>query len=146
MWREKVITEAKTWLNTPYHSGAKLKGVGTDCGQFLIAVYETTSVITNGDCNPGSYSHEWHLHRSEEKYLNWIKKYCEEINGKPLPGDIAVFKFGRCISHAGIILDWPQIIHAYASRGVVISDVNESILCRKNGDSRLHGLYRPKGR
>lgn len=145
MWREKVIEEARTWLNTPYHSSAKLKGIGTDCGQFLIAVYEAAGVIIKDDCNPGSYSHEWHLHRSEEKYLNWVEKYCEKINGNPLPGDIAVFKFGRCVSHAGIVLEWPHIIHAYVSRGVVISDVSESLLCFNNGKSRLCGIYRPKG-
>lgn len=145
MWREKVVKEAKSWLNTPYHSGARVKGTGVDCGQFLIGVYEAVGMVKKGECSPGSYSNEWHLHRSEEKYLSWIEKYCEKIDGNPLPGDIAVFKFGRCVSHAGIILEWPRIIHAYVLYGVIISDINEAILCHNNGDSRLYALYTPRG-
>ena len=143
-WREKVIKEAQEWLRTPYHSGARIKYIGVDCGQFLIAIYENIGIIRKGECEPGNYSFEWHLHRSEEKYLGWIEKYCIKINGNPLPGDIAVFKFGRCVSHAGIVLEWPRIIHAYVGHGVIISNINESLLCHSNGRSRLHGIYRPK--
>ena len=144
-WRDDVVKEAMTWLRTPYHSGAKVKGVGVDCGQLLIGVYEGAGILPVGECNPGYYSPEWHLHRSEEKYLHWIKKYCDEISDEPLPGDIAVFQFGRCVSHAGIILGWPRIIHAYVGMGVIISDVSEAILIDNRGRSRLRGIYRVRG-
>ncbi len=144
-WRDAVICEAKTWLNTPYHSGAGLKGIGVDCGWLLIRVYESAGVVPVGDCDPGPYSPEWHLHRNEEKYLMWIQKYCEITESEPLPGDIAVFRFGRCISHGAIVLAWPRIIHAYVGMGVIMSDITESILLHPNGESRLCGIYRPKG-
>jgi cell wall-associated NlpC family hydrolase len=139
-----IIDEALSWLNTPYHSGARVKGVGVDCGQLLIAVYEAAGVIPPGDCEPGPYSPEWHLHRSEEKYLAWVQKYCDPAEGKPQPGDIAVFQYGRCVSHAGIVLQWPQIIHAYVGRGVILSDAGEALLCDGSGRSRLRGIYRPR--
>ena len=144
MWRDDVIAEANTWIATKYHPNARIKGVGVDCGQLLIAVYESAGIIPPGDCNPGYYPFDWHLHRSEEKYLSWIKRYCDTTEETPLPGDIAVFQFGRCVSHAGIVLEWPKIIHSYVGMGVIISDVNESIL-RKNGKSRLNAIYRPRG-
>lgn len=144
-WRESVVGEAREWIGTPYHSGARLKHVGVDCGQLLIGVYENSGSIHQGECEPGSYPFDWHLHRSEEKYLEWVKKYCDLIEGDPLPGDIAVFAFGRCVSHAGIITEWPKIIHAYVGMGVIESNIREAILCKKNGESRLAGVYRVRG-
>lgn len=143
--RETVVAEAKAWLNTPYHSGARLKGVGVDCGQLLIGVYENAGFLKPGECEPGPYAFDWHLHRSEEKYLSWVQKYCELIDGDPLPGDIAVFQFGRCVSHAGIVVAWPVIIHAYVGMGVIMSSINEALLMEKAGKSRLRGIYRPRG-
>ena len=140
-----VVTEARKWIGTPYHSGARVIGVGVDCGQLLIGVYENAGVIPAGDCEPGAYAFDWHLHRSEEKYLHWVQKYCDIIDGDPLPGDIAVFQFGRCVSHAGIVTEWPRIIHAYVDMGVIESDINEALLCEPNGKSRLRGIYRARG-
>ena len=39
-WQERVRSEALTWLGTPYHHQGRVKGVGVDCGQILIAIYE----------------------------------------------------------------------------------------------------------
>ena len=138
-----IVNIAKTWLNTPYHSGAKIKGVGVDCGQLLIAVYEDAGVLPAGECSPGYYSNEWHLHRSEEKYLGWVQKYCDPVTD-PQAGDIALFKFGRCVSHGGIYIGDNKIIHAYVGMGVIISALNESIFYDKKGTSRLCGFYRPR--
>jgi len=85
-WRDDVVKELLAWERTPYHSEAKIKGVGVDCGQLLIGVFEGAGVIPRGECNPDHYAQDWHLHRSEEKYLSWVKKYCKKTNGKPLPG------------------------------------------------------------
>lgn len=38
----------------------------------------------------------------------------------PEPGDVAVFRYGRCYSHGAIVTRWPEIIHAIAALGVVI--------------------------
>lgn len=143
-WREKVITEAKEWLGTPYHSGARVKGIGVDCGQLLIAVYQNAGIIPSGDCEPGYYPFDWHLHRAEEKYLAWVERYCDKIEAEPLPGDIAVYQFGRCISHAGIVLEWPKIIHSYVGMGVIVSGSNEALLLDKQGQTRLRAIYSPR--
>ncbi len=142
-WQGRAIAAALTWHGTPYHSGARLKGVGVDCGQLLIEAFVGAGVVQN--IETGYYPHDWHLHRSEELYLDWVKKYCNIIDGNPQPGDIAVFKFGRCVSHAGIVLEWPRIIHAYVGMGVIVSRVDEAILCQKNGESRLVAVYRFRG-
>jgi cell wall-associated NlpC family hydrolase len=51
-----------------------------------------------------------------EPYLALIRQKFAEVDA-PLPGDLAVFKplRSRCYSHAAIVVQWPDIIHA---RGV----------------------------
>ena len=33
-----IVTEARTWVRTPYHHQARLKGVGVDCAGLVIGV------------------------------------------------------------------------------------------------------------
>jgi cell wall-associated NlpC family hydrolase len=141
-WGIKAVAEAKTWLNTPYHHMGRIKGVGVDCGQFLIAVFENIGYLQKGEMQPGYYPPDWHLHRDEERYLGWVKSRCREVNDHQ-PGDIALFRFGRCVSHGGIVLLWPRIVHAYLDYGVIISSVEEPLLTDKRGKPRLAGIYRP---
>ena len=139
---ELLVKSALSWLGTPYHSGARIKHVGVDCGQLLIAVYEEAGLLSPGQCDPGYYSPEWHLHRSEEKYLHWVEKFCRRAEPPYRPGDIALFQFGRCISHGALVVKWPLLIHAYIDEGVIQSCIDEALLCRRNGKSRLKGVYR----
>ncbi len=50
--RQQIIYVAMAWLLTPYHHHARIKGVGVDCVQFLIAVFEecqiTSCVVADG--------------------------------------------------------------------------------------------------
>lgn len=108
--RLAIVEEAKTWLGTPYHHQAQVKGAGVDCVQILIAVYNKVLGIEPPDI--GYYAPDWMLHREEERYLGGLKKYAVQVNA-PLAGDIVMYKFGRCFSHSGIVVDWPLIIHAH---------------------------------
>lgn len=108
--RQAVIDEAKSWLRTPYHHRQRVKGVGVDCGMLLIAVYSACGL--SPDFDPGEYPADWMMHRDEERYLSWVRKFAADTD-KPLPGDIALWRFGRCVSHGAIVVDWPNVIHAY---------------------------------
>lgn len=118
--RAAVVAEAMSWLRTKYHHRAAVKGAGVDCAMILVEVYLAAGVIS---ARPeiGDYPPDWMLHRDEERYLGWLKKYGTET-ADPQPGDIAAWKFGRCFSHAAIVLDYPSIIHAYRKAGCVILD------------------------
>jgi cell wall-associated NlpC family hydrolase len=118
--RERVISTALSWLGTPYHHHARVKGAGVDCGQFVAAVFEEAGVIPS--LVPDDYPHDWHLHRSEERYLGYVSRYARPNEGPRLPGDIALYQYGRCISHGAIVVAWPQIIHAYIGLGVILDD------------------------
>jgi cell wall-associated NlpC family hydrolase len=116
--RQAVIDESITWLRTPHHNGARLKGVGVDCGQYPLAVYEATGLIPKTQTE--RYSPQFHLNRDEEWYL----KLCLQL-GKQLPdgvlpkkADFVLYKVGRVFSHGAIVLEWPRIIHSYVGVGV----------------------------
>jgi cell wall-associated NlpC family hydrolase len=119
--REAVIAEAWTWVGTPWRHNQALKGHGVDCGRFLIEVYREAGVIPPFD--PGNYSRQWNLHRSEEVYLDHIQTYAKEITVGDLgPGDVAIFKYGLTYSHAGIVFEAPRLLHSMVRQGVVIGD------------------------
>jgi cell wall-associated NlpC family hydrolase len=139
--RSEVVAEARTWLRTPYAPLARIKGVGVDCAQILIAVFEACGLVPAPDV--GIYSPEWHLHHSAEIYLGWITQYCAQVE-TPQPGDIALFRYGRCVSHSGIITcvgENPWMIHSYIGQGVL----EEEILPNGPLAARLHGYWTLKG-
>lgn len=137
--RMAVIAEARSWLGTPYHHAARIKGAGVDCMMLLAEVYAAAGVIEPVGDVP-HYPRDWMLHRDDERYLNGLLDYCHPVE-TPHPGDIAMFRFGRATSHSAIVLDWPNIVHAYADEGgVVLSNAASGRLV-----SRLAGFYSPWG-
>jgi cell wall-associated NlpC family hydrolase len=117
--RAAVIDEAMTWLGTPHHNGAAVKGSGVDCGRFPLEVYAACGLIPVTD--PGRYSPQFHLNRNEEWYLNLCIKLGKELPDGVLPqkGDFALYKVGRVFSHGAIVLGWPRIVHSYVGTGVI---------------------------
>lgn len=108
--REMVVAEAKTWLGTPYISNGAVKGAGIDCGMLLVRVFIDAGLIP--DFDPRPYPAQWALNQSAERYLAIVESYAREIEGLPKPGDIALFKFGKCWAHGAIVINWPEIIHS----------------------------------
>jgi cell wall-associated NlpC family hydrolase len=113
---ERIITEAVSWIKTPYHHEGNIKGVGVDCAMFLIEVYSSVGATEWFDPRP--YPRQWMLHRDEERYLEWMLRYADEV-GSPEPGDMVLARFGRTFSHSAIIIEGTRVIHAYAGEGCV---------------------------
>ena len=136
----RITSTALTWLNTPYHHEARIKGVGVDCGQFPAAVFESLGLIPPLDIEP--YPPDWHFHRDEERYLEIVEKHFQKIDtDTPQPGDLALFKYGRVISHGSIVIAWPTIIHAYITAQAVVLD---NAITNLDLAKRLKGFWRLK--
>jgi cell wall-associated NlpC family hydrolase len=118
--RQSVCDEARSWLRTPFHHEGTIKGVGVDCGQYLIQVYHNAGLIPLFET--GHYPFDWALHNDQERYLNFVLQYAHEIATDPLPGDLVLWKQGRCFSHGAIVLDWPTILHAQVGVGIVLAN------------------------
>jgi NlpC/P60 family putative phage cell wall peptidase len=118
--RRAVVEEARTWIGTPFHHAARVKGAGVDCLMLLAEVYERAGVARHVE--PPFYVPDWHLHRDAERYREGLLQYARPIDALPQAGDIALFRFGRTFSHGAIVVDWPRLIHAYWAIGVVWGD------------------------
>lgn len=117
---ENILAEARRWLGTPYHHHARVHQAGVDCAQLLYAVYvESLGLVPLFEID--DYPADWMMHRSEERFLSYILDHAEEVS-TPMPGDIAMFKWGRCFAHGAIVSDWPVVIHADIRAGRVSLD------------------------
>lgn len=130
--RSRILVEALTWLNTPYHHQARVKGIGVDCAQLVAGVAENVFDRLK-PINIEVYSVEWHMHNREEKMCDIIESF--GCSSKPLedriPGDILTFQFGRVQSHMGILMNDERFIHARLDIGkVVINQLSGDWLAR----------------
>lgn len=138
--RLEIVREALSWIGTPYHHAAGIKGVGADCVWLLIRVFQSCGLLeTNFDA--GDYPRDWHLHRSQELYLAGIKANCLPAAEPWGVGDILTYRFGRCVSHGGIYIGAGKIVHALAGREVEVADIANPLLAtRFAGGWRLKWL------
>ena len=132
--RQKIIEEAEEWLGTPFRHEARVKNVGVDCGNLLIATYEAAGLIPH--LKVPHYPRDFMLHSDREWFLEIVLQYAFEIREEDLlPGDVAIFRNGRLYAHGAIVVDWPTVIHA---------DVDEKIVVR--ADASLYPLVDKKRR
>ena len=143
MTGQDIANAAMTWLGTPHIDNAKAKGHGVDCAHLLIAACEEAGIYEVGEVDPGYYPHDWHMHRSEERFLETVKKHCRRVK-IPQVGDIFLYRYGRTISHGAIYVGKGMLIHAYVGQGVILSKMGDVIFCDQKGRSRLQGIYRLK--
>ncbi|SEJ56168.1 hypothetical protein [Frateuria terrea] len=134
---ERIVAEARRWLDTPYRHQADVLGVGVDCAMLPVRVLTALGLIP-AEVEPRPYAPDWHLHRSEEKYLGWVKRFADPVEA-PQIGDLVLFRVGRCFSHGGIVeAIEPELymIHASREAGKV-----ERAEVRRWAD-RPHGFWR----
>lgn len=114
--RAAVVDEAHSWLRTPYHHQARIKGAGVDCVWLLVEVFKTVGIVS-ADFDPGNYSGEWYFHHEDEIYLAGVLGHGAKQVEVPQAGDVALYKFGRCVSHGAIIVQTsPELVGIHASR------------------------------
>lgn len=107
---KRLVEEALTWLGTPYRYGGTDYS-GTDCSGMTMKIY----LKALGLSIPRNSA-------QQQKFCKSIKK------GSLTTGDLLFFATGKNknkVSHVGMYLGSGQFIHASASRGVIISNLNE---------------------
>lgn len=140
--RAAVIAEARTWINTAFAHQQKCKGAGVDCGYLLAEIYRVAIPGWPG-LDFGNYGPQWMMHKDEDAnfYVGIVQEHCVPMD-HPDSGDIVLFKFGRGYSHGGIVVSWPEIIHADArtAKRVVRENVRQTAFL--NSKPRL--FFSPK--
>ena len=118
--RARIVEAARSWIGTPYVHHAMIKGAGVDCATMLVACFTEAGIVKDVVLPP--YSPQWHLHREEERYTDFIRQFLREMPGPALPGDVVVWKFHKAFAHGGIVVDWPTVIHAFIGIGCFEDD------------------------
>jgi cell wall-associated NlpC family hydrolase len=128
--RQRVLAEAKSWLGTKFHFEACVKGAGVACGPLLVAVYGAVGIPVPQQV--GHFPADWHLHSTEERYLDVVTQYARPIDD-PQPGDVVLFRVfrNRPFCHGGIVVEWPLIIHAADRASVEYLDVSQTALAKR---------------
>jgi cell wall-associated NlpC family hydrolase len=137
--RAAVVAEAKSWVHVKYHHNQHLKGVGVDCVWLLIECYKIV-IPELANFSPGNYSREWYFHKDEEIYLGGVQRFAKRIEAAHVePGDVAVYKIGRCVSHGAIIVDGNLLIHANRKA----REVELSMRHTADLDAHFHSYWTP---
>ena len=119
--RARVVSAARAWLGTPYHHAADLKGIGVDCAMILVRVFCDLGLVPPFDPRP--YVKDWMMHRDDERYLGFLLARAREVEA-PDPGDVVLFRVGRCFAHGGIVTESEPLtlVHAYSPARCVVEE------------------------
>jgi NlpC/P60 family putative phage cell wall peptidase len=115
-----VIAAARSWLGTPYHDQASLRGVGCDCLGLARGVWR--EVVGDEPFPIPPYSRDWGETGPREVLADGARTMMLEITvADAKPGALVLFRMApRAIAkHVGILTAPDHFIHAYERLGVV---------------------------
>jgi len=118
--KESIVTEARSWLGTPFHHQARVKGVGVDCVGLVIGVARNLGLVDpNFDVNcyprvPDGTS-----------FLQLIAQNLREVPFEDAQlGDVCCIAIESDPQHVGIVGDYPggrcSLIHSSSGSGKVV--------------------------
>lgn len=126
--QQRIVTEARAWLGTPYVHQASVCQAGTDCLGLLRGVWR--QVCGAEPEQVPAYTADWAEPGRHEVLLAAANRW---LQGKPAdaeaPGDVLLFRMreGSIAKHLGIAgRTGPDasFIHAYTGHGVVESPLS----------------------
>lgn len=135
----RVIAEAKTWEGTPYRFKARLKGLGADCGTFMVDVARTVYACPSLPNYTSTY-----LTDANEYHLDWVNGFCELVGEHDVAvGDIVLFKYGHKLAHCGFVDEDGYVWHCWGRGG--LGGVTRSPMSwfRERGRDRPRRFFRP---
>lgn len=122
--REEIAALARTWLGTPYHHQAYVKGVGADCLGLLRGMF--IEMYGHDPEAPPRYSEAWGEADAEELLLQAAQTHLAPVD---YPGyklaDVLVFRVKNAVSakHCAIVSGPDLMIHAVSAREVLETSI-----------------------
>jgi len=135
--RAAIVDAARTWIGTPYHHQASLRGVGTDCLGLVRGIWRDVYGVDAEQ--PPAYSRDWAEAADCETMLDAAARHLEAIAALEIePGDAVIFRLrtGAVAKHAAIVATPATMIHAM--EGAPVSEVPLSNWWRR----RIAGAFR----
>jgi putative phage cell wall peptidase, NlpC/P60 family len=128
----RIVRAARSWLGTPYHDQASVKGVGCDCLGLIRGVWREEIGPEPMPVPP--YSRDWGEAGPQEVLAEAARVAMVEIAvTEARTGDVLLFRMrqGAIAKHAGILSSHtargarPHFIHAYERTGVIEQELTD---------------------
>ncbi len=111
--RADIVRVARTWLGTPYHHQASVKGIGADCLGLVRGVWRE---LYGRDAEaPPPYTRDWAEASGRETLLAAAGRHLAPVApADARPGDVLVFRLrvATVAKHAGLLASTTTMIHA----------------------------------
>ena len=120
-----IIAQARSWIGTPYHHQARLKGVGCDCLGLVVGIADELGLKhVDGRALSSFDETDYSRQPDSERLTRMLQSVLHEIPiREAAPGDLALFTIERNPQHVGLLTEYEGglgVIHSYApSRKVV---------------------------
>lgn len=123
--QNEIVTQARTWLRTPFHHQARLKGKGCDCLGLIVGVVDELGLKDSAGMKLAAYDEVTYSKEPDGAYL--IQKLTGILTEVPIAdaraGDLALFKVRENPQHLAILTDYEGalgMIHCYAQARRVV--------------------------
>ena len=121
---QEIIEQARTWIGTPYHHQARLKGIGCDCLGMVVGVADELGLKHESGVLLSSFDQTDYSRQPDgERLTRMLQSVLYEVpKEEAVPGDLVLFSIEGNPQHVGLISDYEGlgVIHCYApSRKVV---------------------------
>ncbi len=117
--REKIVAEARSWIGTPYHHQASLKGAGTDCLGLLRGVWRELHGGEPQKVPP--YAPDWAEATGEETLRDAAAHHLAQVSpSDAAAGDVLLFRMSHTApaKHCGIATGSDHMVHAWSRHAV----------------------------
>lgn len=112
--RSEIVAEARSWIGTPFHHAACVKGVGVDCINLLIGIGHNLGLA------PKDYRLPEYRTEPDGRLLPAFEEKMRRVSQDELrPADVVIVAIGDDPQHVGIVSDRNSglaIIHASNAR------------------------------
>lgn len=108
--RDRILTEARSWIDTPFHHQGRVKGAGCDCIGLCIGVGKALELV------PQEFEYTGYRRTPHGRTLVDVMResgFVEEVQ-EPQLGDILVFRIDVDPQHVALLSERNTLIHAYA--------------------------------
>lgn len=131
-----IVTQARTWIGTPFHHQARLKGKGCDCLGLIVGVVDELGLKDKHGQPLAGYDEVTYSKEPDGAYLT--EKLTALLDEVPIAeaqaGDLALFKVRENPQHMAFLTDYENtlgMVHSYAPSSQARVRMCTTRWCRK---------------